>query len=71
MRHRDLVDLRIRDTDNIQDMLEGISFLRRDQLKFDVGKVFQSNARFGQGDRFEVHLDQVRMSVVMAKSCQE
>jgi len=44
----------------------GISFRRRDQLKPDVvwsilGKVVQSNARFGLSDRLEVHLDHVRM----------
>ena len=42
-----------------------ISFRRRDQLKPDVvwgvlGKVVQSNARFGLSDRLEVHLDHVR-----------
>jgi hypothetical protein len=44
----------------------GISLRRRDQLKSDVvcevlGKVIQSNARFGLTDRLEVHLDHVRM----------
>jgi len=45
-----------------------ISFRRRDQLKPDVvwgvlGKVVQSNARFGLWDRLDVHLDHVRMPV--------
>ena len=44
----------------------GISLRRRDQLKPDevcavLGKVIQSNARFGLSDRLEVHLDHVRM----------
>jgi len=45
-----------------------ISLRRRDQLKPDVvwavlGKVIQSNARFGLSDRLEMHLDHVRMPV--------
>jgi hypothetical protein len=52
VRDRDLVGLRIRNTENVQDKVVGISFRRRDQLKPDVvwgvlGKVVQSNARFG------------------------
>ena len=44
----------------------GISLRDRDQLKPDVvwavlGKVIQSNARFGLSDLLEVHLDLVRM----------
>jgi hypothetical protein len=44
----------------------GISLRRRDQLKTDVvcevlGKVIQSNARFGLTDRLEVRLDYVRI----------
>ena len=44
----------------------GISLRRRDQLKPDVvwavlGKVIQSNAKFGLSDRLDVHLDHVRM----------
>ena len=63
---RDLVGLRIRKTENVQDKVVGISFRRHDQLKPDVvwgvlGKVFQSNARFGLSDRLEVRLDHVRM----------
>jgi len=66
VRERDLVGLRIRNTGNVQDKVVGISFRRRDQLKPDVvcsilGKVVQSNARFGLSDRLEVHLDNVRM----------
>ena len=65
---RDLVGLRIRNTENVQDKVVGISLRRRDQLKPDVvwavlGKVIQSNARFGLSDRLEVHLDHVRMPV--------
>jgi len=46
---RDLVGLRIRNTENVQDKVVGISLRRRDQLKGDVvwsvlGKVIQSNA---------------------------
>jgi hypothetical protein len=63
---RDLVGLRIRNTENLQDMIIGISLRRRDQLKPDVvwyvlGKVIQSNARFPLTDRLDVHLDHVRM----------
>ena len=66
MHDRDLVGLRIRNTENVQDKVVGISLRRRDQLKRDVvwgvlGKVTQSNARFGLADRLEVHLDHVRM----------
>jgi len=43
-----------------------ISLWRRDQFKPDdvwdvLGKVIQSNARFGLTDYLEVHLDHVRM----------
>jgi len=63
---RDLVGLRIRNTENVQDKVVGISLRRRDQLKADVvwsvlGKVIESNARFALTDRLEVHLDHVRM----------
>ena len=63
---RDLVVLRIRNTENVQDKVVDISLRRRDQLKADVvwsvlGKVIQSNARFALTDRLEVHLDHVRM----------
>ena len=48
---RDLVGLRIRNTENVQDKVVGISLRRRDQFKADVvwsvlGKVIQTNARF-------------------------
>jgi hypothetical protein len=36
MRDRDLVGLRIRNTENVQDEFVGISFRRRDRLKRDV-----------------------------------
>jgi len=63
---RDLVSLRIRNTENVQDKVVGISLCRRDKLKPDVvwsvlGKVIQSNARFALTDRLEVHLVHVRM----------
>ena len=63
---RDLVDLRIRNTESVEDKLVYISLRRRDQLKPDVvwavlGKVIQNDARFGLSDRLEVHLDHVRM----------
>ena len=66
MHDRDLVGLTIRNTENVQDKVFGISLRRRGQLKPDVvwgvlGKVIQSNARFGLADRLEVHLDHVRM----------
>lgn len=61
---RDLVGLRIRNTENLQD--SGISLLRRDQLNPDVvwgvlAKMIHTNARFGLTDHLEVHLDHVRM----------
>jgi len=67
VRDRDFVGLRIRNTENVQNEVVGISFRRRDQLERDViwsvlGKVVQSNARFGLSDRNEVHLDYMRMS---------
>jgi len=66
VRDRNLVGLRIRNTENFQDKVMGISFRSRDQLKPDVvwsvlGKVVQSNALFGLNDRLEVHLEHVRM----------
>ena len=68
VRDRDLVGLRIRNTENVQDKLVGISFRRRDQLKPYVvwgvlGNVLQSIARFGLCDRLDVHLDHVTMPV--------
>ena len=69
VRDRDLVGLRIRNTDNVQDKVVGISSRHCDQLKPDVvcsvlGKVVQTNARFRLSDRLEVHLDHVRMPAV-------
>jgi hypothetical protein len=66
--NRDLVGLTIRNTENAEDKVTGISLRRRDQLKPDVvwqvlGKAIQSNARFRLTDRFEVRLDHVRMPV--------
>jgi hypothetical protein len=73
---RDLVGLRIRNTENVQDKVVGISLRRRDQLKPDVvwavlGKVIQSNARFCLSDRLEVHLDHVRMPVGNGKRAEK
>jgi hypothetical protein len=63
---RDLVGLRIRNTENLQDKVVGISLRRRDQLKPDVvwsvlGKVIQSNARLPLTHRLQVHEYHVRM----------
>ena len=63
---RNLVGLRIRNTENVQDNLVGISLRRRDQFQPDVvwaviGKVIQSNAAFGLRVCLDVHLDHVRM----------
>jgi len=73
---RDLVGLRIRNTENVQDKVVGISLRRRDQLKPDVvwgvlGKVVQSNATFGLADRLEVHLDHVRMPAGNGKAAEK
>ena len=66
MRDRDLVGLRIRNTEYVQDKVVGISFRRRDQLKLGVvwgvlGKVVQSNARYGITGRLEENLHHARM----------
>ena len=66
VRDKDLVGLRIRNTENVRDNVVGISLRRRDQFKDVVvwgilGKVIQRNARFELADRLEVHLDHVRM----------
>ena len=66
VRDRYLVGLRIRNTENVQDKLVGISFRSREQINPDVvwgvlGKVVQSNAWFGLYHRLEVHLNNVRM----------
>ena len=66
VRDRELIGLRIRNFENVQDKVVGLSLHRRDQLKPDVvwdvlRKVVQSNVRFGLADRLEVHLDHVKM----------
>ena len=63
---RDWVGLRICNTQNVQVNVVCISLRRRDQFKPDVvldvlGKVIQSNVRFGLTDRLEVHLDHIGM----------
>ena len=65
---RDLVGLRSRNTENMQENVVGIRLRRRDLLKPDMvwsvlGKVIQSNSRFALTDRLEIHLDHVRMPV--------
>ena len=57
----ELVGLRIRNAENVQDKVVGISLRRRDQFKPDVacgvlGKVIQRNGRFGLDGRLEIHL---------------
>ena len=76
MNDSDLVGLRIRNTENVQDKVVGISFRRRDQLKPDLvwklfSKVIQSNARFGLTDRLEVHLDHVRLPPANGKRAEK
>ena len=73
---RDLVGLRIRNTENLQDKVLRISFRRRDQMKTDLiwavlSKVIQTNARFGLTDRLEVHLVHVRIPVGNGKSAEK
>jgi len=73
---RDLVGLRLRNTDNVEDKVVGISLRRHDQLKSDVvwavlEKVIQSNPRIGLSDRLEVHLDHVRMRTGNGKRAEE
>ena len=73
---RDLVGLRIRNTENVQDKVVGISLRRRNQIKADVvwsvlRKVIQSNARFALTDRLEVHLDHVRMPAGNGKKAEK
>lgn len=60
--------LRIRNTENVQDKVVGISLQSSDHLKPDVvwsvlGKVIQSYTRFALTDRLEVYLDRVMMPV--------
>jgi hypothetical protein len=62
----DLVGISIRNSENLQDKLVGISLHRPDQFKPDIvwdvlGMVIQGNARFALCDRLEVHLDNARM----------
>ena len=76
VRDRDLVGLRIQNTEKVQDKLVGFSFRHRDQLKPDVvwsvlGKVVKRNARFGLSDRLEVHLDHVRMPAGHGKTAEK
>ena len=73
---RNLVGVRIRNTETVKDKVIGVSFRRRDQMKPDLiwavlSKVIQSNARFGLTDRFEVHLDHVRIPVGNGKSVEK
>jgi hypothetical protein len=73
---RDLVGLRIRNTENVPDKVVGISLRRRDQFKADVvwsvlGKVIQSNARFALTDRLEVYFDHVRMPAGNGKKAEK
>ena len=59
------MDFRIRNTENVEDKVVGISLRRRDQIKLDVvwavlRKMSQSIERFGLIDRLEIYLDHVR-----------
>ena len=73
---RDLVGVKIRNMENFEDKVLGISFRRRDQMKpdliwFVLSKVIQSNATFGLTGRLEVHLDHVRIPVGNGKSAEK
>ena len=73
---KDIVGLRIRNTENVQDKVVGISLRRRDQFKPDVvwevlWKVIQNSARFGLVDHLEVHLDHVRMPTGKGKTTEK
>ena len=73
---RDLVWVRIRNIENLQDKVLGVSFSRRDLMKPDLiwavlSEVIQSNARFGLTDRLEVHLDYFRIPVDNGKSAEK
>jgi hypothetical protein len=66
--YRVLLGLRMRNIENVQDKVFGITLRRRDQLKPDMvwsalGKVIQINGRFAVTDRLEVNLKHVRMPV--------
>ena len=59
------MDFRIRNTENVEDKVVGISLRRRDHIKLDVvwaviRKIFQSIEKFGLIDRPEIYLDHVR-----------
>ena len=76
VRDRDLVGLTIRNTDNVQYKLGGISLRRHFQLKPDVvsdvlGKVVPSNTRYGLNNQHEVHFDHVRMPAVYGKRAEK
>jgi len=76
LRDRNLLGIRIRNTENVQDKVVGIRFRRREQLKPDVvwgifGKVFINNARFGLSERHEVHSAHVRMPAGNCKRSQK
>jgi len=64
---RDLVGLRIRNPENVEDKMFGNSLRRCYRLKSDVSavlvKVIHSNVRFGLSDCLEVHLVHLRMPV--------
>lgn len=71
-----MVVLRVRNTENVQGKVIGISFIRCEQLKPDVvwdvlRKVIQSNARFGLTDRLDEHLDHARMPAVNSKRAEK
>lgn len=60
--------LKIRNTENVQHKVVGISLPRRDQFKADVawsvlGNVINNNAEFVLTIPLEVHLDHVEMPV--------
>ena len=62
---RYLMDFKIRNTENVEDKVVGISLRRREQIKLDVvwavlRKMFQSMERFGLIDRLEIYLDHVK-----------
>ena len=69
-------DLQFGLTENVQDKVVGFSLRLCDQLKPDVfwgllGKVIQSNARFGLADRLEVHLEHVTMPAGNGKTSEK
>lgn len=73
---RDLVGLRIRNTENVQDKAVGISLRPCDPFKPDVvwdilWKVIQSNDRFDLTDRLEGNLDHVRMPAGRGKRAEK